>query len=141
MYEMSVCTRCCSTCPPDHVGSLCPACLKIIGSASSGAKGALGCLTLVLGAAISCAIVIHACSDDKDDKSVQPIPIAPDVAQRFAEPEQKSPALAAVPSAPSKADRIDYAQNYEKLCLKAGMDAAVRVEGKSGETLVITYVL
>jgi hypothetical protein len=41
----------------------------------------------------------------------------------------------------AKNKRLDYAHNYEELCLKAGMDATVRVEGKSGETLVITYVL
>ncbi len=137
-----ICTRCCSTCPPNHIGSLCPACLKITGTGSSigsGAGGVLGCLTLILGTAICCAIGIHACSDDKP---LHPPPISPDVAQRFAEPEQTAPVVSpVVTAAQSRANRIDYAETYERLMLKAGMDATVRTEGKNADTLVITYIL
>ena len=136
-----ICTRCCSTCPPDHTGSLCPACLKITGAESSKAsEGLLGCLALILCIASTCVFIgIHACSDDKPR---QPIPISPDVAQKSAEPEQTAPVVAPVVTlAESRANRIDYAEKYEGLMLKAGMDATVRAEGKNADTLVITYIL
>jgi hypothetical protein len=197
---MSICTRCCSTCPPDHLRSLCPACLEVTGvrtgdvclcpacqkitgtksSTDSGARRVIVFLTLIVGTAICFAIVM--CSADKP---VQPIPTSPDVSQtaqdapydpqkilekakrEFAEKDYYttvntltklnasdlkerqasslySRAKAFVVKADAeeaKAKRLTYAETYERLMLKAGMDATVRTEGKNADTLAITYVL